>query len=154
MESDETGQNGTNSGLPPEGNDRRTQLAPKQVIALAALISGKTVTEAAVLANVSRSTLNRWISNHSAFKSALHEERSALREAAVTQIFAKMPEMLSKLFDTSINDESAELRIMAARVIVSLANVHYAPPKDGKNGDQPSIAELLELAGSPEGSPA
>jgi hypothetical protein len=56
-------------------------LSPNQEKALAALLAGKSVTEAAAAAEVDRTTLHRWLKEDFDFKAALNRGRKDLREA-------------------------------------------------------------------------
>lgn len=57
-------------------------LNPRQVKALTALLSGKTITEAATISEVNESTVRRWLREDDAFNEAItHGRREALNAA-------------------------------------------------------------------------
>lgn len=58
-------------------------LNPRQVKALAALLSGKTITDAAQLAEVNESTVRRWLREDEAFNRALADGRREALAAAM-----------------------------------------------------------------------
>lgn len=61
----------------PEGNEA---LTPQQERALAALLSGSTVTRAAELVGVDRTTVHRWLRDDWTFQAALNRARREFRD--------------------------------------------------------------------------
>jgi DNA-binding MurR/RpiR family transcriptional regulator len=72
---------------------REEDLSPAQELALAALLTGQTVTAAAKAAEVDRSTIHRWIrhSDHRGFAKALVRGRAELRQALAARLLALAP---------------------------------------------------------------
>jgi hypothetical protein len=60
--------------------DDSTAITPKMDIAIARLIAGDTVTDAARAARVSRATLHRWLREDDAFQAEFNRQRRQLRE--------------------------------------------------------------------------
>lgn len=70
-------------------------LSPAQLIALAALLGGQTITAAALAADVDRATLYRWMRNPEkpGFRKALQRGRRELRQAMRARLVAMLPKM-------------------------------------------------------------
>jgi hypothetical protein len=111
------------------------ELAPKQSIALNALIAGKRIHEAAAAAGVNRRTLTRWLQSP-VFRAALNYElqqitqQTAIRSAGVTN---HALDALDRLI-TSADDPAIVIR--AARAILQ----HRPPPIQHGPTDPESIA--------------
>jgi hypothetical protein len=58
-----------------------TDLSPQQLLVLEQLIAGATVTEAARAAQVSRSTVHRWLRDDFGFQAALNRGRAELQQS-------------------------------------------------------------------------
>jgi hypothetical protein len=63
--------------------DDTPSLPPAQIAALDALLSGKTATDAATAAGISRSTLYNWLGKDFRFQAAVNRGRRDLRQAVV-----------------------------------------------------------------------
>jgi hypothetical protein len=85
METNETPQNHT---LPDD-------LSPTQIAAVAALLAGKTVTDAAAEAGVDRWTVHAWLKSHFAFRAAMNRGRRDLQKA----VRRKLARMIGKALD-------------------------------------------------------
>jgi DNA-binding XRE family transcriptional regulator len=59
-------------------------LTPAQALAVDALATGSTQSEAAEIAGVTRETVNRWVNHHPGFRAALDRYRHALAEENAT----------------------------------------------------------------------
>ncbi len=68
---------------------QRLDLNDSQVNALAALVAGKNVTQAAEIAEVDRTTVHRWLREDWDFQAALNQERRDLMKA----VEGKLPEL-------------------------------------------------------------
>jgi len=71
------------------------QLSAAQEKAIEALLAGRSVTEAAIVADVNRTTLHRWL-NNARFDLALSRSRRELRQAMRARLLA----LGSKAIDT------------------------------------------------------
>lgn len=63
-------------------------LSAQQEAALAAILAGKTVTDAATIAGVDRSTVHRWMKDDLYFQLCLDRARRELREALQARLMA------------------------------------------------------------------
>lgn len=61
-------------------------LSKGQLSVLQALLTGSTVTDAAVAAGVSRTTVHRWLKDDWVFQAALNRERREIRDAIRSQL--------------------------------------------------------------------
>jgi hypothetical protein len=61
-------------------------LTPIQETAIASLLAGKTVTDAAADAGVDRATVHRWLREHFGFRAALNAGRRELRKSVQTRL--------------------------------------------------------------------
>jgi hypothetical protein len=77
-------------------------LAPNQENALAALLAGKSVTDAAAVAEVDRTTLHRWLKEDFQFQAAWNRGRRDLRQAMEAQLMA-MAEKAAKAVASAID---------------------------------------------------
>jgi hypothetical protein len=71
----------------PQNATPTEELTPAQDQALAALLGGKCVTEAATIAGVDRVTVHRWLKDWS-FKAAFNRRRRELQEAMEARLMA------------------------------------------------------------------
>ena len=62
-----------------------------QALALNALTEGKAVSEAALVADVSRTTVHRWLKDSAAFRAAFNARRADLRTAYESKLEALLP---------------------------------------------------------------
>src|SRR4051812_33497274 len=66
--------------------DGGEKLTPAQLKALAALAAGRSVTEAAALAEVDRTTVHRWLGNHPVFRAEYNAARLEQMELARSEL--------------------------------------------------------------------
>lgn len=74
------------------GHDRT--LSPTQDLALAALVEGATVTDAAAAAGVTRQTVHRWVAEDHVFAAELNRARAELRDAYRRRLYAVADEAI------------------------------------------------------------
>jgi membrane protein involved in colicin uptake len=70
-------------------------LTSAQILALNALIEGKAVSEAAVVADVSRTTVHRWLKDSAEFRAAYNSRRADLRAAHESKLDALLSKALT-----------------------------------------------------------
>jgi hypothetical protein len=87
-------------------------LSPVQALALCGLTEGKSVSEAASLAEVSRTTVHRWLKDSGAFQAALNARRADLRAAHESKLDILLTKALSAVESALENGD--------ARVAMSL----------------------------------
>ncbi|MBA2446911.1 MAG: hypothetical protein H0V51_02675 [Chloroflexi bacterium] len=83
--------NGTVTGTPP------AELTHEQQAALEALLLGQTVTAAAGIAGVARTTLHRWLRDDDTFAAAYNAHRAELRDAASARLLGLADKALAAL---------------------------------------------------------
>jgi transposase-like protein len=74
------------TALPAVPLDETARLSPTQITVLDALLSGKTATDAAAAAGVSRSALYKWLRQDYAFQAALNRGRRDCQQAVACRI--------------------------------------------------------------------
>ena len=70
-------------------------LSAAQVLALNALTEGKAVSDSAVVADVSRTTVHRWLKDSAAFQAAYNARRADLRSAHESKLDALLSKALA-----------------------------------------------------------
>ncbi len=138
--------------LPP---DPITALSPTQALAVDALLTGATQTEAARQAGVDVSTLRRW-QHRVDFQEALHQGRTAFRHeltAGLCHDLRRAREVVLGLMDESENEN---VRLRAAQALFRLASgamdsldVHYRVRQL-----EAALDRITILNGSPAPGPA
>lgn len=73
------------------------ELTAEQQAALAALIAGQTVTAAAAMAGVARTTVHRWLREDNTFVAAYNGHRAELRDAAHARLLGLTEKALTAL---------------------------------------------------------
>jgi hypothetical protein len=86
-------------------------LEPAQILALEALLSGQTVTEAAEAAGVNRTTVHRWLRDHFHFQAELNAARLALRQASFVRLDALAERALEVLQQSLSTGNDARIAI-------------------------------------------
>jgi hypothetical protein len=88
-------------------------LTPAQEAALAALLAGQTVTDAAVAAGVDRTTVHRWLKEDFAFQAAFNGGRQELRQALQGRLLALAEKAVGAVEATvSAGDGKAALALL------------------------------------------
>lgn len=83
------------------------ELRPNQVKALTALVEGHTIVEAAGLADVSRSTLQKWMQEDDAFRAAFRATKADALDTVARKLLrlgVKAVDTLQAILDTSQNE--------------------------------------------------
>ena len=78
------------------------RLSPAQVIAIDAMLAGKTITAAASAAEVDRATVHRWLKDDFAFQAELNRGRREMRRATLgnlERLAAKAADCIEKAID-------------------------------------------------------
>jgi hypothetical protein len=117
-------------------------LSPNQERALAALLAGKSVTEAAAVAEVDRTTLHRWLKEDFDFGAALNRGRKDLREAMHARLMvlaAKAAGCVEKALDNG--DDKVALALLKGIGLLS-----GEPPKVGSDDPQRLAVEARRNA--------
>lgn len=76
------------------------QLTPKQLIALAEIIKGKTDEETARAAGVHRATVSEWKNHDPLFIQELHKQLNAIHRAAIAPFADRLRELADSSLDT------------------------------------------------------
>ena len=95
-------------------NATEIELTEAQEIALAALVVGKSDTDAAKEADVDRTTLYRWRKNDFNFKAALNRARREMREAVQARLFA-IAARATDTVEKAITDGDAKVALQLLR---------------------------------------
>jgi hypothetical protein len=121
--------------MPRQNETPAPELTPAQLLALEALLAGRTVTDAAVAASVARQTVHRWLADDVAFAAELNARRLELRDAAQGRLFTMAQRAA----------EAVEKAITAGDLRVSLTLLEklglLAPPQIGP-GDAAALAKI------------
>jgi transposase-like protein len=94
-----------------KGTPPASVLEPAQMVALEALLSGQTVTDAAAAAGVNRTTLHRWLREHFHFQAELNAARLALRQASFVRLDALAERALEVLQQSLSTGNDARVAI-------------------------------------------
>ena len=114
---------------------------PAQELAIAALIAGSTVTEAAARAGVNRETVSRWRTDDVVFIAALNAGRAELRDAVRAGLHALAREALGTVREILTDRNSpAAVRLKAAQDVLAAAG---ATDPEGPLGPFKTDPELL-----------
>lgn len=105
-------------------------LSPKQQQALAALLTGLSVTDAAIAAAVDRTTLHRWLKDDYSFRIALIHERRLYREAMQRRLMG-LAEKAAENVAASVARGDSRISLSVLRSLGLLQ-----PPKDGEEDPQ------------------
>jgi hypothetical protein len=97
------------------------KLSRKKVVAITALLTSATITEAAAKCDIAESTLRRWLRNET-FARRYRQERTRMLESTVNLLRQKSAAAVETLADVANDKEtSASARVSAARSVVELA---------------------------------
>src|SRR5688572_4599205 len=105
-------------------------LTGPQEIALAALLGGASIVEAARQADVSRQTVSRWRRADSDFRIALAKGWQELRMLTYNRIAGLANEALSTLRDVMLDAVDSRSRVRAAEIILDLIGGQLRPTQD------------------------
>lgn len=109
---------------------RKPTLSAPQEAALAALLSGATVTEAAKAADVTRQTVSGWINQNADFIAEYRNRRAELWDAARARIEALIPKALDTLADL-LSHPIWNARLGAAsRILAPVFDKDHVPPRE------------------------
>src|SRR3954452_2399171 len=106
------------------------ELEPAQVLALDALLSGKSVTAAAAAAGVSRQTLHRWLRGDPAMIAALNAGRLELLQVTRGRLL-KLGDKAVEVVEQTLGDTSYHakaLRFRAALEVLRMLGVNKPEP--------------------------
>src|SRR5262249_37928971 len=103
-------------------------LSPAQTQALAALLSGKSVTAAAEAAGVARETLHRWLRDDPAFQAALGSGKAELLEASRAELRALASEAVQTLRDLLGTNAPPLVRLKAALAVLQMLGADQPGP--------------------------
>ena len=108
-------------------------LTPAQEKALAALLAGKSVTDAAATAEVDRTTVHRWLKDDFAFQAALNRGRRDLRDAMQSRLMA-LAERAADVVERAITDGDGRTALALLKVLGLLSGeapkIGSADPED------------------------
>ncbi len=89
-------------------------LDPSQLTVLEALLAGRTITDAAAIVGVSRTTVHRWLKDDYLFRAEVNAARHALRQTALARLDAlceRSIEVLQGALDQA-NDTRVALEVL------------------------------------------
>ncbi len=118
-----------------------SRLKPKQRVALTALLTGQTVTQAAAAAGVDRTAVHRWLRSNDAFRAALDEARedaTAAGTLALTGLLEKSLDVVHGALDAG--DVKVALAIVQASGI--LERLRPSRQLDDEADDEELVFEL------------
>ena len=108
---------------PPDPRPKRGHGAKPEAVrerAVLALLSEKTVTNAAKKAGVDESTLRRWLSEDAAFQTAYAEARQAAFQAGMSRVQALTGKAIDTLDELLDAEKYPNVRLGAARTVAEL----------------------------------
>ena len=111
-------------------------LSPSQEKALAVLLAGKTVTDAAAAAEVDRTTVHRWLKDDFGFQAALNRNRRELREAMQARLMG-LAEKAAECVERSIEGFNSKT---ALALLKGMGFLSGTPAKIGSD-DPERLAE-------------
>ncbi len=99
---------------------RKIELTPPQMKALAAILAGNSITRAAEIAEVDRSTVHRWLRVDWNFKAALNQERRLFSDAIEAQLL-RIAQNAAKAVSEAIDggDTQAALTVLKGLGLLS-----------------------------------
>ena len=128
------------------GTLSENELSEKQLIAIPHLVSSKSISEAAELAGVGRTTIYRWL-NDPTFRAAYEEQRDAVAKYARSGMRSLMLKALSIQAERLESDDPKE-RARAAQAIMD-----YDTKTARTHENQKVIDRLHNLMFGPENQP-
>jgi hypothetical protein len=105
-------------------------LTPAQETAIAALLAGRTVTNAAEAAGVDRATVHRWLREHFGFQAAVNAGRRELREGVHTRL-ERLAEKAAGCVEKAIDggDVKAALEILKGLQVLAPTSIGSEDPE-------------------------
>ena len=94
------------------------EISTKQQRAVAALLSERTIGDAAKAASVGERTLARWVAEDASFQRALQDAQSALIDSTVRNLARLSENATTALEDSLAQHEPTALRLRAATVVL------------------------------------
>ena len=94
-----------------------SEITPKQYTAIQAVLTERTVRDAAKVAKVNERTMARWL-KEDAFQRALQDAQNALVDAAVRNLTRLTENAIASLEDCLSNTEPSPVRLRAATVVL------------------------------------
>jgi transposase-like protein len=108
----------------PQNAPQPRTLTAKQLMAIDALVSGKSLGETAETVGVNRKTLYKWREDP-LFQEALHQAQGELHQAAIATLIAASTSAARNLQQIFENKwEPAAARVSAARVVLDFCHKH------------------------------
>jgi hypothetical protein len=95
-------------------------LSPKQIRAIAALVTCRTLGAAARQARCGESTLRRWLATDARFQAAWRQARAQLLEEAVAHAARSAEAAALTLHEVMLRSASDSVRVQAARAILEI----------------------------------
>lgn len=134
------------------------RLTPAQELAVAGLLAGKTITDAAADAQVDRATVHRWLRTDAAFIARLNAERLDLRRAAYGRL-EKLAEAAVGCLERAVVSGDAKIALEIVRDMGILVPSPIGPEDatevgyelDRKTPGGQARQDLRELFGSMDG---
>jgi transposase-like protein len=119
-------------------------LPPAQLAALTALLSGHSVTDAAAIANVDRSTLYRWL-REPVFLAAYNQGRADLLAASQTRLLALAEHAVALVAAAIDQDRDVKTALAVLRGLGALSGSLAIGPTDPQAVEDAQVAERLKV---------
>lgn len=113
------------------------KVSAKQDLAIGALLTGASDSEAAEHAGVSRETLNRWKNTRPSFAAELNRRRAMIWESQVEALRALVPKAVRAL-EAGLDDDDVRTRMRAASLVLKAVGISAEPlaPPDARAAPQ------------------
>ena len=120
-------------------------LTPAQETAIAALLAGKTITDAAADAGVDRATVHRWLREDFTFTAAFNAGRRELREGVQTRL-ERLAEKAAAAVERAIDNGDVKAALEILKGLQVLAPVPMGSEDPGELAEDDRL-KALEQAG-------
>jgi hypothetical protein len=126
-----------------------TGLSQAQHIAIGALMTGQTITDAAQAASVTRETVSRWLNHDAAFQAELGRQRAALHAA----VDDRLRNLTAQALDTLENLMAAgshDIKFKVALAVLSMADGtrrRIGPTSEGAARAEAQLQDMLDNLG-------
>jgi hypothetical protein len=124
-------------------------LSPAQHVALGALMTGQTITDAAQAAGVNRETVSRWLNHDAAFQAELGRQRAALH-AAVDDRLRNLTSQALDTLENLLTVGSHDTKFKVALAVLHLAEGtrrRIGPTSEGAARAEAQLQDMLDNLG-------
>jgi hypothetical protein len=124
-------------------------LSPAQHVAIGALMTGQTITDAAQASNVNRETVSRWLNHDAKFQAELGRQRAALH-AAVDDRLRNLTGQALDTLESLMAVGSHDTRLKTALAVLSMADGtrrRIGPTSEGAARAEAQLQDMLDNLG-------